>query len=95
MLLTPAIIGNINEDIDAPAKKKQRKQTNKPSRTWVKKDLKTDLPEWTPDDLIIEELLAKKLTPKNYFELFLTMRFWMKNKSIYISEKSKLDYGQV
>ena len=74
MLLAPAILdesSNPNDEtVEEPPKKKRRKQTDTPSRSWAKADLKSDLPEWLPDDTIIEELRAKKLTPKGYFELF-------------------------
>ena len=59
MLLAPAILdesSNPNDEtVEAPPKKKQRKQTDTPSRSWAKTDLKNDLPEWVPDDTIIEE----------------------------------------
>ena len=60
-----------DETVEEPPKKnKEKKQTDTPSRSWAKTDLKSDVPEWVPDDTIIEELRAKKLTPKGYFELF-------------------------
>ena len=74
MLLAPAIFdesSNPNDEtVEEPPKKKRRKQTDTPSRSWAKADLKSDLPEWVPDDIIIEELRAKTRTPKDYFELF-------------------------
>ena len=74
MLLAPAILdksSNPNDEtVEEPSKKKRRKQTDTPSRSWAKTDLKSGLPEWLPDDTIIEELRAKQLTPKGYFELF-------------------------
>ena len=74
MLLAPAIFDKSNnpndETVEEPPKKKRRKQTDTPSRSWAKTDLKSDLPEWVPDDTIIEELRAKKLTLKGYIELF-------------------------
>ena len=74
MLLAPAILdesSNPNDEtVEESPKKKRRKQTDTPSRSWAKTDLKSDLPEWVPDDTIIEELRAKKLIPKGYSELF-------------------------
>ena len=74
MLLAPAILdesSNPNDEtVEEPPKKKWRKQTDTPSRSWAKTDLKRDLPECMPYDTIIEELQAKKLTPKGYFKLF-------------------------
>ena len=71
MLLAPAILdesSNPNDEtVEEPPKKKRRKQTDSPSRSWAKTDLKSDLLEWVPDDTIIEELWAKKLTPKRLF----------------------------
>ena len=62
MLLAPAILdesSNPNDEtVEEPSKKKQRKQTDTPSRFWAKTDLKSDLPEWVPDDIIIEEIRA-------------------------------------
>ena len=77
MLLAQAILdksSNPNsETFEEPPKKKRRKQTDIPSRSWAKTALKSDLPEWVPDDIIIEKLRAKKLTQKGYFELFFTL----------------------
>ena len=71
MLLATAILdesSNPNDEtVEEPPKQKRKKQTDTPSRSWAKTDLKSDLPEWVPDDTIIEELWAKKLTPKGYF----------------------------
>ena len=51
-------------------KKKRKKQIEKPNRSWVKTDPKSDLPEWSPDDTNIKNLHRINLTPKGYFELF-------------------------
>ena len=49
MLLAPAILdesSNPNDEtVEEPRKKKRRKQTDTPSRSWAKTDLKSDLPE--------------------------------------------------
>ena len=77
ILLAPALIDdsscknveNIEETEGPPNKRK--KQTDKPKQDWVKKNLKSELPECTSDDDKIEELPNKNLTPKGYFVLFL------------------------
>ena len=96
MLLAPAILdksSNPNDEtVEEPPKKKQRKQTDTPSRSWAKADLKSDLPEWVPDDTIIEELWAKKLTPKGYFELFFDeeiLNLIVEETNRYASEKNR------
>ena len=81
MLLAPVILdesSNLNDEtVEEPPKKKRRKQTDTPSRSWAKTDLKNDLPEWVPDDTIIEELRATKLTPKAALNFSLMMRFFI------------------
>ena len=96
MLLGPAILdesSNPNDEtVEEPPKKKRRKQTDTPSRSWAKTDLKSDLPEWVPDDTIIEELRAKKLTPKGYFELFFDDEIFnliVEETNRYVSEKNR------
>ena len=96
LLLAPAILdesSNPNDEtVEKPPKKKQRKQTDTPSRSWAKADLKSDLPEWVPDDTIIEELRAKKLTPKGYSELFFDDEIFnliVKETNRYASEKNR------
>ena len=96
MLLAPAILdegSNPNDEtVEEPPKKKRRKQTDTPSRSWAKTDLKSDLPEWVPDDTIIEELRAKKLTPKGYFELFFDDEIFnliVEETNRYASEKNR------
>ena len=63
MLLASAILdesSNPNDEtVEESPKKKRRKQTDTPTRSWAKTDLKSDLLEWVPDDTIIEELQAK------------------------------------
>ena len=110
MLLAPAIIDeSINptttnpndDDGEKPARKKRRKQSDKPSRTWVKKDLKSDLPELMPDNRVIEELRAKNLTPKGYFELFFddeTLDVIKEETNRYASQKNRnliVDKGDI
>ena len=96
MLLAPAILdesSNPNDEtVEEPPKKKRRKQTDTPSRSWAKTDLKSDLPEWVPDDTIIEDLRAKKLTPKGYFELFFDDEIFnliVEETNRYASEKNR------
>ena len=60
---------------EEPAKKKRKKQIEKPNLSCVKTDLKIDLPEWSPDNTNIENLRSRNLAPKGYFELFLMMKF--------------------
>ena len=54
----------------AKKKNQQKKQIEKPNRSWVKTDLKSDLPKWSPDDTNVKNLHSRNLTPKGYFELF-------------------------
>ena len=96
MLLAPAILdesSNPNDEtVEEPPKKKRRKQTDTPSRSGAKTDPKSDLPEWVPDDTIIEELRAKKLTPKGYFELFFDDEIFnliVEETNRYASEKNR------
>ena len=96
MLLALAILdksSNPNDEtVEEPPKKKRRKQTDTPSRSWAKTDLKNDLLEWVPDDTIIEELRAKKLTPKGYFELFFDDEIFnliVEETNRYASEKNR------
>ena len=48
MLLAPVILDESSypndETVEEPSKKKRRKQTDTPSRSWAKTDLKSDLP---------------------------------------------------
>ena len=97
MLLAPAILDESSNPTDEtvkepPKKKKRRKQTDTPSRSWAKTDLQSDLPEWVPDDTIIEELRAKKLTPKGYFVLFFDDKIFnliVEGTNRYASEKNR------
>ena len=97
MLLAPAILdesSNPNDEtVEELLKKKRRKQTDTPSRSWAKTDLKSDdLPEWVPDDTIIEALRAKKLTTKGYFELFFDDEIFnliVEETNRYASEKNR------
>ena len=96
MLLAPAILdesSNPNDEtVEEPPKKKRRKQTDTPSRSWAKTDLKSDLPELVPDDTIIEDLQAKRLTPIGYFELFFDDEIFnliVEETNRYASEKNR------
>ena len=47
-----------------------KKKIEKTNQSWVKTDLKSDLPEWSPDDTNVENLLSRNLIPKGYSKLF-------------------------
>lgn len=67
MLIAPQmIVDNSNsddqndKDLEEPSKTKRKKQIEKPKRTWIKTDLKSNMPDWTPDNANINKLRDKK-----------------------------------
>ena len=49
-----------DKDLEEPSKTKRKKQIEKPKRTWIKTDLKSNMPDWTPDNANINKLRDKK-----------------------------------